>query len=132
MSPAPPPYPDDVCKCGHGNPPLARAGRYRGLCGIGKAEAVGASRLRRGTLAPATTSRSEIEDDARVAARQPQLAATVRDLVPAAVKLERAVAARRLSTAHARTALGEFKEGLQMVARVAQSLVNQHMPVAKE
>jgi hypothetical protein len=75
--------------------------------------------------------RDENERDTR-AKRQPQLTRTVRELVPRAAKLEKAIDTRQDATAAARTALMEFKEGLTLVSRVANSLINQRLPSEAE
>jgi hypothetical protein len=127
--PAPPPYTESHCRIdGCEESPASTAGPFRGLCLTHRAEVVEERRVRR--AAGGGKERDPNTDEVRVR-KQPQLAATVRDLVPLATKLEKAIDVRQSATTAARTALMDFKEGLQLVGRVAQSLVNQRLPAVE-
>lgn len=53
-----------------------------------------------------------------------KLRAACLDLADKADRLEDALEQRHLASVHAKATLGDFKEALQLVGRVAQSLVN--------
>jgi hypothetical protein len=123
-----PAYAEEVCRCGHGEPPMWAHGRYRGMCEVGKTEAVEASRAKRSNGNGHFDDGMTAEIRELQANRPPQLSRTVKDLVKHAERLEKAIAHRQVARRQAQAALAEFKEGLQLVGRVAQSLVNQQLP----
>lgn len=110
------PYAGDVCKKGCEAPPLVRAGRYAGLCQSCKDEAVAEAR-ENGSLAGRPK-------------RDEALTAACKSLTKHATRLESALASRKAAQIKARSELALFKEALEIVGRVARSMVNTSQPPA--
>lgn len=131
--PGPPPYVGECKRAGDGaehDDDVCAAGRYRGLCGVCRPIVAAAQKERREERTRPVRHRSDsrtaaIEAEVRARAkRRGNLREAVEELAPLADKLEAAIDERDTSTMRARAAVREFKEGLQLVGRVAQSLIN--------
>jgi hypothetical protein len=127
---APPPH-DGPCKRCGGDEDVTALGRYRGLCATCRpivAEEQKAARARREPEQPPRLdddSDDGIEGELRARASQRgKLRIVCQELVGKADALEEAIEERAAARIHAQSALHEFKEALQLVGRVAQSLVN--------
>lgn len=117
--PAPPPH-DGPCKRCGSEDDVSTLGRYRGLCPSCRKD-VAAEHAAQRQAAPA----DDADPNAARAPRQPQLSSTVQQLVPLARNLEKALDHKKTAHAKARSELGKFRDGLQLVSRVAQSLIGQ-------
>jgi hypothetical protein len=131
------PYAEATCKCGHGEPPVAVNGPYRGLCAASRdAKREELSRKQEDTwnrrrggengTSPKPKGHDhvdELREDVRARSRRKKLGDVVRDLAVRADKLEEAIDDRQAATAAARTRLMEFNEGLRLVERVARALL---------
>lgn len=117
--PASPPH-DGPCKGCGATDDVTTAGRYRGLCGACRKNPDMTRRKSKPGDAAADDgmTREDFVD------KRPTLATTCRQLTKRAEKLEEALAARKLAQSRAKTELALFREALQAVGRVAQSLVN--------
>jgi hypothetical protein len=109
---------------------VTKLGRYRGLCSTCRPIVAAQQRAARAAQPPPTPGRPRDDDDgieAEIRARSAlkgKLKGVCQDLVGQAEKLEDALESRNAARVHAQVALSEFKEALQVVARVATSLVN--------
>lgn len=115
--PAPSPHVGPCKRCG-GTLDVCGLGRYRGLCEV--CRPLVATEQAQARLARTQGRDDGIDDDTRNRAKQPPLTRVVQELVPLAKNLEKAIDGKKAAHHSAMAALSEFREGLQLVSRVAQ------------
>lgn len=114
-----------TCKsCGSEDANMPARGRYANMCAACRPAAAPKSR---------TVVHSEIDADVRAAhQRKGMLKRACQELTAKADKLERTLDDRELARIRAMAALRDFKDSLQLVGRVAQSMLNQKAEPAPE
>jgi hypothetical protein len=120
---APPPHSGPCKRCG-GTLDVCGLGRYRGLCET--CRPIVATEQAQARLARTQGRDDGIDEDMKRRAKPPPLSRVVQELVPLAEDLEKAIEAKKDAHTTAQTELYRFREGLQLVSRVAQSLLNQN------